>query len=275
MTSPTTSPASQSPLTSSSASMRGRFLWHELLCEDVQKALAFYPAVTGWTTTSMPPAPGAAPYDMFMNGASPVAGVMSVPATAESAKPPTAWLSYIGTADVDATFADATSLGATGLMPPTDVPTVGRIAVLADPQGAQFGLFAPASPYDDEAAPKHGEFSWHELAASDTDAAFGFYERLFGWKKTETMDMGENGKYEMFGRDVFTYGGVYLCPPGKETPRWKSYIQVADLDRATEALRANGGTVVMGPHEVPGGDRIVMCTDDQGAEIALHGKAGG
>lgn len=274
MTSPTSTPASQSPFTAGSASTRGRFLWHELLCRDRAKALAFYPAVAPWTTMTRPPAQGEPPYDMFMNGGMPAAGVMTIP-DAAGAGQRTTWLPYMGAPDVDATSTEAISLGATSLMPPTDIPAVGRIAVLADPQGAQFALFAPAMPYGDETAPKHGEFSWHELAASDPDAAFTFYERLFGWKKTEAMDMGADGLYQMFGRDAFTYGGVYRCVAGGETPHWRSYIQVGDLDRACEAVRAAGGSVDRGPHDVPGGDRIAICTDDQGAEFALHGKKQG
>ncbi len=273
MTSPTSASASPPPL-SAAAPTRGRFLWHELMCRDTQKALAFYPAVAPWTTMSMSPAEGVAPYSMFVNGEIPMAGVMAIPEAAGD-RQPTAWLPYIGTPDVDATSSEAASLGAMVMMPPTDIPTVGRIAVLADPQGAQFALFAPATPYGAEAAPKPGEFSWHDLAASDPDAAFSFYERLFGWKKTQSMDMGANGVYQMFGRHEFTYGGVYRCAVGKETPHWHSYVQVPDLDRSCDAVRASGGTVDMGPHEVPGGDRIAMCTDNQGAGFALHGKKQG
>ena len=90
------------------------------------------------------------------------------------------------------TVKQAVDLGARVLVPPTDIPTVGRFAVLADPHGAVFAVFTP-----DVEAPGHEgeaqlrEFSWHELATHDYPAAFRFYERLFGWEKSDAMDMGE------------------------------------------------------------------------------------
>jgi predicted enzyme related to lactoylglutathione lyase len=58
---------------------------------------------------------------------------------------PPAWLTYLGTDDVDATVAKAGELGGTALMPGMDIPNVGRFAVLADPTGAVFALFKPAA----------------------------------------------------------------------------------------------------------------------------------
>ena len=76
----------------------------------------------------------------------------------------------------------------------------------------------------------------------------------------------------MFGRADFTYGGMYQHGAGVPVSSWLSYIQVADLDKSCEAVKKNGGKILNGPHEVPGGDRIVTCTDNQGAPFALHGK---
>src|SRR5207302_11081138 len=90
------------------------------------------------------------------------------------------WVAYIGTPDADATYADALARGATTRTPPTDIPTVGRYAVLADPQGATFALFTPANaPEKEETAPGIGDVSWHELYTSDLAAAQVFYPALF------------------------------------------------------------------------------------------------
>jgi predicted enzyme related to lactoylglutathione lyase len=273
MTAPaSTSKPQQSPLAPSTSSVRGRFLWHELLARDLAAGVAFYPAVTGWTVQTMAVPGGTGTYTMFARGDDTQAGVMPYPAEqlAKGATP--SWLPYIGTENVDDTARDAAALGATVLMPPMDIPTVGRIAVLRDPQGAQFALFTPLPAGKPEVAPRDGEFAWHEQMADDPTAAFDFYSRLFGWKKMHAMDMGADGVYQMYGRGDFTYGGFGGRPKGSPPTSWNCYIRVVDLDASIEAVKRNGGKIVMGPHEVPNDDRIVIATDNQGAMFSLVGK---
>jgi len=75
----------------------------------------------------------------------------------------------------------------------------------------------------------------------------------------------------MFGRQGHTLGGMFNKPAGMPAPpHWLVYIQVPDVHKGAEAVKANGGQVLNGPMEVPGGDWIVQCTDPQGAAFALH-----
>ena len=101
-----------------------------------------------------------------------------------------------------------------------------------------------------------------------------FYGDLFGWRPTETMDMGPMGKYHMFGR-AFPLGGMMNKPPEMAAvpTSWGFYFRVADVNEAAERVKANGGKVTNGPMEVPGGDWIVNCMDPQGAAFSLHHKA--
>jgi predicted enzyme related to lactoylglutathione lyase len=249
---------------------RGRFVWFDLMTTDPSKAVEFYTKVIGWGTTVWE---GPTPYTMWTNSSMPLGGVMKLP---ENAGPPH-WLAYISTPDTDATVKQAESLGAKVLVQPTDIPTVGRFAVLADPQGAAFAVFTSSSQ-----APGHegqaqvGEFSWHELATREAPAALRFYQQLFGWEKTSAVDMGEAGSYQMYGRNGVELGGVYNKPaemPGP--PAWAHYIMVDDINRTAEATKANGGQILHGPVEVPGGDLIFMGVDPQGAAFAVHAKGKG
>ena len=97
---------------------------------------------------------------------------------------PPNWMTYIGTPNVDDTARQASSLGATILKAPADIPTIGRFAVIQDPQGAAFAVFTPSGAPASDATPTIGDFSWHELATTDAKAAFTFYQRLFGWEET-------------------------------------------------------------------------------------------
>ena len=171
-------------------SIRGRFVWHELETDDPAAGEAFYKALVGWDT--MTDDPGGGPYTMFTQDGVPAAGVMDLPEEAKQMGAIPCWLPYVGVEDVDAAVAQATALGAIAPMESFDVPAVGRIGLIIDPQGAALGLFAPAG--DDPPAnppPGVGTTVWHELATTDYEAAFRFYEQIFGWAKVDVMDMGE------------------------------------------------------------------------------------
>ena len=168
----------------------GRFVWYELMTTDPEAAKDFYTKLIGWTTENWDDGP--TPYTMWVNGKTSIGGLMQLPDEARQHGAPPHWLAYIATPSVDDTIKAAQARGATVRMGPMDIPTVGRIAVMADPQGAVFAVYTPASetPGHDGTS-KLGEFSWHELATPDHAAAFDFYSQLFGWVKTEAMDMGD------------------------------------------------------------------------------------
>ena len=254
----------------SDSMVRGRFVWHELVTTDPKSAGAFFSKIIGWKAK---PWGNDNSYSLFMAGSNQRAGLMSIPEEAQKAGAPPSWLTYIGTPNVDDTARLATSLGATIKMPPADIPTVGRYAVIADPQGAVFGLYTPNRPTGPDSEPAIGEFSWHELATTDAKAAFEFYRKLFGWEETSAMDMGEMGVYQMFGltKQGRPQGGLFNKSsqmPGP--PAWLAYIKVADARKSADAIKKAGAQIVNGPMEVPGGDWIAQGVDPQGGMFAVH-----
>jgi uncharacterized protein len=249
---------------------RGRFVWYDLMTTDLEKAQAFYTKVVGWGTQAWP---GPQPYTMWTADGAPLGGLMKQP---PEEKAPPHWLAYISTPDVDATTKQAQSLGATVLVKPTPIPNVGTFSVLADPQGAAFAPFAPTGETPEpQGPPPAGQFSWHELMTTDYKAAFAFYNALFGWEKDAEHDMGPMGVYLLFGRNGHQLGGMFNTPAGVPAPRnWLQYVAVDSADRAAERVTANGGTIMNGPMDVPGGDRIAQCMDPQGAAFAVHSRKG-
>ncbi len=248
---------------------RRRFVWYDLMTTEPAHAVEFYTQLIGWGTQKWE---GPTSYDMWTNHGTPLGGVMELPEDAKKGGVPPHWLAYVHVDDVEATVVNATSLGASVLVPGTEIPNAGKFAVLADPQGAAFAVFS-SDQESPEAAwpPKVGEFSWHELATTDSTAAFEFYSTLFGWEKTEAMDMGEAGMYQMYGWGKVSLGGMFDKPqemPGP--PFWLYYVKVPDVVQAVEKVKELGGQVLNGPMEVPGGDKVAQCCDPQGAAFALH-----
>jgi predicted enzyme related to lactoylglutathione lyase len=253
-------------------SLLGRVVWYELMTTDVKAAEEFYTGVVGWTVAPFDPSSPQA-YDLWTRpGGTSVGGVMRIP---DGMDFPPYWGMYIGTPALDETVAAVERLGGGALSPVIEVPKVGRMRTLRDPQGAAFSLLEPSTPGSrPDAAPEVGDTSWHELYTTDAEAALGFYTGLFGWEKIEPMDMGEMGKYYMFARGKGFAGGMMNKPPAmaQVPPCWGFYFRVPDVHAGAERVKAAGGQVLNGPMEVPGGDWIVNCMDPQGAAFSLHHK---
>jgi predicted enzyme related to lactoylglutathione lyase len=88
------------------------------------------------------------------------------------------------------------------------------------------------------------------------------------------MDMGPMGNYQIFNRPERQIGGIMNKPPAMANvpPNWQIYFRVPDVDAAAERIKAQGGTILNGPMDVPDGDRIVNAMDPQGAAFGLHAK---
>jgi uncharacterized protein len=247
-------------------SLRGRFLWHELMTPNPNAAERFYTKVVGWKTQAWDQNPS---YKMWMAGAKSMGGLMVTPAGG----PPPQWFCYIGTPDVDATVRQAVELGGTVMKPAMDLPNVGRFAFLQDPQGAPFAVFKPSTEPQEATDPGVGDFSWHELPTTNWQAAWDFYSRLFGWTKTSAMDMGPDGTYQMFGLEGRVLGGMYNNRKLQGKPYWLPYARVRDAKATVDSIKQLGGTIASGPMQVPGGDWIVTGRDPEGVWFAVHSKA--
>jgi uncharacterized protein len=258
-------------MTDGASTLLGRPLWYELMTTDMKAAETFYRTVVGWTSTPFEGSPQ--PYTMFIrSGGTPVAGLMTRP---DEVKAPPFWAMYVGVPNLEAAAAQITRLGGRECSPVIDVPSVGRMQMMTDPQGAAFYVYEPAGANQQpEAAAEVGEASWHELMTTDARAAMTFYDTVFGWQPSEAMDMGPMGTYQMFNRPHGMIGGMMNTPPemAHVPPNWQIYFLVPDVTAAIERIKANGGQVLNGPMEVPGGDWIVNAMDPQGAAFSLHAR---
>jgi predicted enzyme related to lactoylglutathione lyase len=206
------------------------------------------------------------------SGDVPVGGVMTKPS---EVKAPPFWAMYVAVPRLEDAAAHIKRLGGKEHTEVITIPDVGRMQMMMDPQGAAFYIIEPSSSERrPESAPEAGEASWHELMTTDWRAAMKFYEQVFGWKPSKAMEMGEMGTYQMFDRPHGMIGGMMNKPKemANVPPNWQIYFRVPDVDAAAERIKANGGKILNGPMEVPGGDRVVNAMDPQGAAFGLHWK---
>lgn len=253
----------------------GDFLWYELMTSNPDEAEAFYGNLLGWDFK--PSGQEGMDYRTFAKNGEEVGGLMPLAPEMQSKGARPMWAGYIAVDDVDASAAAITEHGGTVMMEPQDIPGVGRFAFAADPSGAPFyimkgsvegGETSSFSKYE----PREGHCAWNELATADQAGSHDFYTALFGWEKADTMDVGEMGAYDMYSNGDYTLGAIMQKPPQMPISLWSFYFRVPSIDAAVAYVKANGGQIINGPMEIPGGDYVCTGIDPQGATFDLIGK---
>jgi predicted enzyme related to lactoylglutathione lyase len=244
----------------------GSFIWYELLTKDAEAASAFYGEVVGWSSRGAG-VPGVE-YHLFSAGGTDVAGLMALP---EGMRP--GWFGYVGVDDVDAAVDDIAKAGGKVHMPATDLPGVGRMAMVTDPQNIAFYVMRGESeePSASFSASDAGHCRWNELQTRDPGAALDFYTQQFGWAKGDVMPMGEMGDYQFIDHGGVMIGAIMPKGPDDLPPMWHFYFGVADIDSAAASISANGGSIEAGPMEIPGGEFAVVADDPQGVRFGIVG----
>lgn len=263
----------------------GDFVWYELMTPDHTSAEAFYGQLIGWQFESDDS------YRHIAASEGHIGGILQLTAEMTSSGARPGWLGYVTVEDVDKMVASIEADGGTVHMPARDMENVGRMAMVADPQGALLYVMRPspreraddpeshAFSYD---RPRQGHCAWNELSTGDPDAAKQFYGKHFGWVKDGEMDMGPMGKYEFLrhagrapdgspmGQGML--GAVMpLVPGGSPVAAWTFYFRVPNIDAAAETVTAGGGAVIQEPVEIPGGDYSLVARDPHGAHFGLVG----
>jgi len=244
----------------------GTFCWPELATSDQAGAEKFYGALFGWTVEKSPMGPDAH-YTIFqLNGVPVAAGATMQPEQKAQGIPPH-WLSYVATADVDASLAKAKGLGGTALAGPFDVMEHGRMAILADPTGGVFALWQARQHSGVGVLDETHALVWTELATDDPKKAGAFYEALLGWKGEAYPGMD----YTVMKRGDAMVAGVMPKTPemGPMPTQWMPYIGVDDCAATLAKAESLGGKAIAGPIPVPGVGLMGCITDPQGAHISL------
>lgn len=253
----------------------GKFIWQDLLSDDVAGSQRFYSELFGWKFQSLSLL-GAEYWLISLNG-EPIGGMVNqrgLPAERDISQ----WVSVLSSADIDATTQAVAAAGGTVYRQPVSVGDRGRIAVYADPQGALFGGLETIAgdPAESEALPPAGGFLWHELWTSDADGAAGFYSSLSGLEEraVEVNDVSDTTiTYHVLRAGKQARAGVRSRPSEDIPPVWMPYLRVASVEALEQLLSrvdALGGEVLVPAVERPGGGYVAVVAGPSGAPIALQ-----
>ena len=238
----------------------GKFVWFELVTKETDKAAAFYPETLPWKIVEQPMEGGPA-YSMIAVGEAGVGGFLK-----PEVDLPTHWISYVSVEDVDATASKIEAAGGTLHREAFDVPGVGRMQPVSDPQGGAFCLFKAESG-DPPAVEGPGSFHWNELWTQDPKASLAFYESVLGYTHEET-EMPD-GTYYVFMDGEQPRGGVVKAPSSDVPTGWLQYVTVEDCDATVDRGKSRGATVVTEPMDAEGVGRFAILRDPIGAMIGV------
>jgi predicted enzyme related to lactoylglutathione lyase len=259
--------------TSSSASSiqadSGRFVWQDLVTDDVASSRRFYGALLGWEFEETDRL--GEPYTLVRKDGHYVAGIAASKRAKEN-EPIAQWLSYLLVTDVDASVAEAEKAGGRVLVAPVQLRAPIRAAVVTDSQGAPLGLVSYQGdlPFDPDAAGA-GSFFWRDYLASDVEAAVSFYRGFQGYD-AESTPSGAAAHYVLRrsgdkGRPV---GGLVAIGSASVRPSWLPYVRVDDPAALARRAIELGGRVLLEPEASVRNGSLAIVADPNGAAVALQ-----
>jgi uncharacterized protein len=246
------------------ASTIGGPSWVDLSTPDVEGSARFYADLLGWTVEKHSSPMG--DYHIGTVNGRQVGGMMAAPP--QTAEMPATWTILFSVADVDATVTAVQRAGGSVLDPAFDLPD-SRIAIVADPAGAVFGVVSYAAPVDPWLSSAPGAVCWIELLSRDPAAAIDFYTSVLGWQAS--TDTHGDVRYTTFTRDGESVAGAMMMPdevPAELAAVWAVYFSVEDC-AAAERLAVELGGEVAKPTTPVGETRFAVLADPYGGTFQI------
>jgi uncharacterized protein len=263
----TTTTRDLSGMTFSQQPLTGKFIWRDLITEDVTAARRFYGGLFGWTFEDTK-GPGGRDYVLAKSGNIYVAGMVPVAKPDDGARL-SRWLPYMSVADVDGAVAKATAGGGRVAVAARNV-NIGRVAAVVDPEGAVLGFVHSniGDPDDATTAPAPGRAVWMELLSNDPAAATDFYRSIAGYKAETIARHG--GQYTIMSASGVNRAGILRNPTEHWDPTWLSYFGVEDPAAAARRAESLGGSILLPVSPKVRDGTLAVVADPSGAVLVLQ-----
>jgi len=228
----------------------GKFVWGDLISQDVEASKAFYGALLGWTFETN------GRYTTVMNHGTPIAGIVQ----ARDKKRGTEWLGNLSVADVERAAASYREHGGLVELEPVDAPNRGKISLVSSKGGAALLLVRASSGDPPDADPVLGGWLWWELWTHDVEGAMDRLVEVAGYQR-ETIDLRDE-PYRVLRDAQARRAGIMEAPP-EVYPTWLPYFRVADIDASAKQA------VALGARLIEQEERSAILVDPNRAEFAI------
>jgi len=261
-----TKPPTLPPLTTVPDNPRlpGKFVWADLVTDDISAAKKFYGALFGWSFSDY------GGYIIAKNDERPVCGMFQRPRPADQPQARPRWFGYISVANVDKARNAVLNAGGHELAAPKKLPDRGQQAVFADAEGAIFGVVKSSSGDPEDFLADPGDWIWIQLLSRDAKHASEFYQAVGGY------DMVENNSTNRQTDYILTSGGyaratvrTIRTDDARVTPNWLPFIRVSSVSESVAKARELGGKILVEPKLELLDGRVAVIADPTGAAIGL------
>lgn len=245
----------------------GRFIWHDLLTDDVETAKSFYGELLGWQYESTT-RPDGGPYTLILTPSGRLVGGMLEVDDPGNGEDYSRWLGYFAVPNVDSATRSVTQSGGQVVVAAREIGDLARASAVQDAEGAVVGLLTSRVGYPVE-RPKAGagEVAWNELVAADPAAMAAFYAGLVSGAVSEEA-RGEF-VYRFLEADGRPRAGFMLRPNEQLEPLWLTYFAVDDVEATSSRVASLGGERLLAPDAGIRDGRISLVTDPSGAVLGL------
>jgi predicted enzyme related to lactoylglutathione lyase len=234
----------------------GKFVWQDLVTQDIAEARSFYGALFGWTFQE------GDRYTQVLHDGEPIGGMLAAADPERTSE----WIGNLSVADVDRAAALMVDRGGVLERGPVDAPARGRLALVSDPDGALLLLLRASDGDPPDVDPRPGRWLWRELWTQNVDAAAALYTELAGYE-VETVEH-EGLPYHVLKDGSVPRAGMLEAPP-EVNPLWLPYVRVKDAQGTAARAAALGARIVLQDE----GSAILV--DPTGAPIGIQVWDGG
>lgn len=253
------------PLTTVPGSPRlpGKFVWADLVTDDVPTAQKFYTQLFGWRFREI------GNYSIGANDERPLCGMFQKPRPADpNAKP--RWLGYISVANVEKAQAAVTKAGGKVLAKPNKLPKRGEQAVFADAEGVVFGVIKSSSGDIEDFLPGPGDWIWVQLLSRDARRAAEFYEAVGGYEIVENTTTNKLNDYVLVSKG-FARATVRTIrsDDARVRPTWLPFVRVQNIGESVMKAKQLGGNVLVEPKPELLDGKVALIADPTGAAIGI------
>lgn len=237
---------------------QGKFVWNDLLTNDVATARDFYGQLFGWTFTQL------GRYTVVQSEGRNIGGMVELKENPE--KPSAArWLSTLSVDDVDAAVAVVKEEGGTVNEGPLELLNRGRGALVRDPHGAQLLLLHAKDGDPEDQEPAMMSWLWHELWSNKAEASLAFYQKLAGYDYE-----GEPSDYLILVREDQWRAGIRFIDDSELEMRWVPVVRVADTEAIANRAAQLGGEIRVAPRPTASGGSVALLIDPSGAPVIIQ-----
>jgi|MudIll2142460700_1097286.scaffolds.fasta_scaffold51864_3 hypothetical protein len=243
----------------------GKFIWRDLMTDDIPAVKKFYSELFGWTYQDVTDVDN--DYTVVLHDGKPIAGIFKL-TNVETEHKYSQWISYVSVADMNQAINYTKQSGGSIYRESFELPNRGSVAFVFDSQNAVLAFVKSSSGDPKDAEPIYHDWLWTELWTRDVDNSTKFYSEFFAYDLKKYSTSAESFYY-VFQKENKPRAGMVKIPFENVKPHWMPYIAVKDPSEIVKKVEALGGTVYLGTEGIIGNNAAILA-DPSGAVFTVQ-----